>query len=280
MSDNCSVIFRGDIVLGKNLVDVKKKLAQLFKVDEARIERMFTGKPVPLKANIPLVQAKKYQDVLNQVGIVTVIVDSSIADTKAQNPTKPSTNKTEINKLASAERVPKPATPVAATDTSSSSPAQVAQSTAFTIAPAGSDLIDDNKQASPAPVDTAHISLSPQEGNIIKDDERLAPLPASIDLDSLDWDIAEVGEILLKESERAHLEPLNIDTDDLSLSDVGGNLIKESERAKVESVNIDTDDLSLSDEGGNLINEDERRPLKEVDVDISHIKLARHNPFM
>jgi hypothetical protein len=67
MTDQYSVIFRGDIVLGKNLVDVKQKLAQLFKVDDARIERMFTGKPIPLKANIALVQAKKYQAVLAQV---------------------------------------------------------------------------------------------------------------------------------------------------------------------------------------------------------------------
>lgn len=59
MADQYSVIFRGDIVLGKNLVEVKQKLAQLFKVDAPRIERMFTGKPVPLKANIGLVQAKK-----------------------------------------------------------------------------------------------------------------------------------------------------------------------------------------------------------------------------
>lgn len=228
MTDQYSVIFRGDIVLGKNLVDVKQKLAQLFKVDDARIERMFSGKPVPLKANIALVQAKKYQAVLAQVGVVTAIIDSSTdttSDTKKMSAADASSTKTSTAKA----------------------PAAV-----FSLAPAGSDLLEGRQQASHTPVDTAHIVLSPQEGNIVKDDERLAPLPASVDTDDLEWDIADAGEILLQESEKVKIEPLSIDTDALSLADVGSNLLKE----------------------------EDRHPLKAVDVDVSHLKLDPHNPFM
>lgn len=252
MTDNCSVIFRGDIVLGKNLVDVKQKLAQLFKVDDARIERLFTGKPVPLKANTSLAQAKKYQAILNQVGVVTAIIDNSAASTKKVSE-KPTAKKTTTFSIAPIINSGANATASVETATSpKTASTKVAPTTVFSLAPAGSDLLDNKQQASVAPVDTAHLSLSPQEGNIVKEDERLAPLPATIDIDSLEWDIADAGEILLKESEREQIEPLDIDTDDLSISDVGSTLLKE----------------------------EDRHPVEEVDVDISHIKLAPHNPFI
>lgn len=120
------------------------------------------------------------------------------------------------------------------------------------MAPEGSDILERQQQAPHTPVDIAHIALSPQEGNIVEDNERLAPLPAIVDADDLEWDIADAGEILLHESERVSIEPVSIDTDALSLADVGSSLLKEGDR----------------------------HPVEEVDVDTSHIKLAPHNPFM
>jgi hypothetical protein len=252
MTDNCSVIFRGDIVLGKNLVDVKQKLAQLFKVDDARIERLFTGKPVPLKANTSLAQAKKYQAILNQAGIVTAIIDNFAANANSVSKTS-AAKKTAAASIAPVINTDANAIASVLTATSSKTATTiVAPTTGFSLAPAGSDLLDGKQQAPVAPVDTAHLSLSPQEGNIVKEDERLAPLPATIDIDSLEWDIADAGETLLKESEREKIEPLYIDTNDLSISDVGSTLLKK----------------------------EDRHPAEEVDVDISHIKLAPHNPFM
>lgn len=236
MADQYSVIFRGDIVLGKNLVEVKQKLAQLFKVDAPRIERIFTGKPVPLKANIGLVQAKKYQAVLAQVGVVTTVIDSS-SDTT--NNSKRAAGQTPVKNAPTANGSTKTST--------EKSPATV-----FSLAPEGSDILERQQQAPHTPVDIAHIALSPQEGNIVEDNERLAPLPAIVDADDLEWDIADAGEILLHESERVSIEPVSIDTDALSLADVGSSLLKEGDR----------------------------HPVEEVDVDTSHIKLAPHNPFM
>jgi predicted nicotinamide N-methyase len=42
------IIFRGDIVFGHQLAEVKAKLQQLFKADAAKIDALFTGRPVPL----------------------------------------------------------------------------------------------------------------------------------------------------------------------------------------------------------------------------------------
>ena len=46
-----NVVFRGDIVSGHNLADVKARFAQLFKTDIAKVENFFAGRPVVLKAN-------------------------------------------------------------------------------------------------------------------------------------------------------------------------------------------------------------------------------------
>ncbi len=229
MADDYSVIFRGDIVLGKNLVEVKQKLAQLFKVDDARIERMFTGKPVPLKANIALTQAKKYQSVLTQAGIVTEIVDASSVSTKKVPP------KTSPKPSASVDghsiKTPENKTTASAD---------------FSLAPVGSDLVEGKPDEESKPVLVDHLSLAEQQGNIIKDDERLAPLPATVDTENLDWDLTEVGEDLLKPSEHKEVEAIDLNIDNISLSDAGGELLTNDEKKVVKDADIDTSHIKLS----------------------------------
>ncbi len=231
MADNYSVIFRGDIVLGKNLVEVKQKLAQLFKVDDARIERMFTGKPTPLKANIALAQAKKYQSILTQAGIVTEIIDATTATKKSPSKASP---KVLADKVASKTSENKP----------------VKESTVdagfnFSLAPVGSDLLEGKREEVPEPIIVDHISLAEQQGNIVGEEERLAPLPATVDADELEWDLTEVGEDLLKPSEHKEVETSDLNTDNISLAATGGELLTHDEKKVVEDANIDTSHIKI-----------------------------------
>ncbi|MFT7491492.1 MAG: hypothetical protein ACI80S_001083 [Pseudohongiellaceae bacterium] len=235
MADHYSVIFRGDIVLGENLADVKHKLGQLFKVDDARIERIFTGKPVPLKVNIALVQAKKYQAALAQAGAVTAIIDNS-ADTASNARIAPASSL--VQNIPAADSPIKTATTKA--------PAGI-----FSLAPAGSRLLEDRQLVSHKPIDITHIALSPQGGNIVNDAERQAPLPALVNADDLTWGIAEIGEVILQATKKLKIKPVNVDADILSLADVGSS----------------------------LLNEDDRQSFEALDVDISYLQLAPHNPF-
>ena len=224
MADSYSVVFRGDIVLGKNLFEVKQKLAQLFKVDDARIEQMFTGRPVPVKANIALVQAKKYQDILTQVGIVTEIID------------------------VAAKKVAQKAAPTPVAEKKSLvADRSTAVKTSFSLAPVGSNLLASKPESEhAAAVSVAHLSLAAQEGNIIKDDERLAPLPSIVDADDLDWELTQLGEDLLRNSERRE-EPLSdLDTRNISLSEPDGDLLRDDEKAVIEKADIDTSHIKLS----------------------------------
>lgn len=231
MADNYSVIFRGDIVFGKKLADVKQKLSQLFKVSDARIEGMFTGKPVPLKKNIALAQSKKYQRVLRQAGIITEIVETS-----ARLDPSPS---------AQPPKVPAPKDIQKASEKAPVTESKVAASVDFSLAPMGSDLFEEEQKELPPPVVVDHISLAEHRGNIIEDDERLTPLPTMVDAESLDWDITEVGEVLLKPSEYKSVEVSNVNIDNISLADTGGELLKADEKKVIKRVNIDTRHIKL-----------------------------------
>lgn len=69
MSDTeFDIIFRGDIVIGQQLADVKARLQQLFKADAARIEQLFSGRPVPVKRKVSAAEAEKYRAVLLKAG--------------------------------------------------------------------------------------------------------------------------------------------------------------------------------------------------------------------
>src|ERR1041384_5795987 len=83
------IIFRGDIVFGHQLADVKIKLQQLFKADAAKIDALFTGRPAPLKRGLDQASAQKYKDVLIKAGAqVELVAVGSIQPIEPQ-PVKP-----------------------------------------------------------------------------------------------------------------------------------------------------------------------------------------------
>src|SRR5690554_4755014 len=73
------IIFRGDIVIGEQLGDVKQRLQQLFKTDATKVDALFTCRPTPMKRNLDEATAYKYRDVLLKAGIhVEVRVSGSV----------------------------------------------------------------------------------------------------------------------------------------------------------------------------------------------------------
>src|SRR5690606_26150701 len=70
------IIFPGDTVFGQQLADVKLRLQQLFKSDAAKIDALFTGRPVPLKRDLDESTANKYRDALLKAGAMVDICPS------------------------------------------------------------------------------------------------------------------------------------------------------------------------------------------------------------
>ncbi|HSC66388.1 MAG TPA: hypothetical protein VLC79_01760, partial [Cellvibrio sp.] len=77
------IIFRGDIVFGHQLAEVKLKLQQLFKTDAAKIDALFTGRPVPLKRNLDEATANKYRDALLKVGAMVEVCSTGSSPANA-----------------------------------------------------------------------------------------------------------------------------------------------------------------------------------------------------
>ena len=67
------VIFRGEIVEGKLIEDVKKQLALMLKKDAEAIEQLFSGHKLSIKKNASLKQCKNIQTVFNRAGAICII---------------------------------------------------------------------------------------------------------------------------------------------------------------------------------------------------------------
>jgi len=73
VGDSYKVVFEGNIKQGENLLDVKRNLASLFKVDMTRIEKIFLKSPVVIKRNIPREKALKYKKAIEHSGALCQI---------------------------------------------------------------------------------------------------------------------------------------------------------------------------------------------------------------
>jgi len=71
MSGNTfEVVFDGKLVEGASVDQVKQNVATLFRVEVAKVERLFSGERVVIKKGIDEAAAKKYQLALLKAGAV------------------------------------------------------------------------------------------------------------------------------------------------------------------------------------------------------------------
>lgn len=219
------IIFRGDIVFGHQLVEVKAKLQQLFKVDAARVDTLFTGRPVPLKRNLDEITANKYRDALLKAGAMIEVCSSDASP-------------------ANAAPKPPPA-PRRALGPASDDPAGA---TGWTLAPLGADLLPIKErppQAAPVNVDISGLTLRAAEGNLIDADETREEIGAQII--APDLGLAAVGSDLIGADEKLALPLVEIELANWEIADVGSDLgqLKRS----LDPVSPDISGLRLADLG-------------------------------
>ena len=252
MSDYYSVVFRGDLVIGKSIAEAKANLAKIFKTNEARINALFSGKAQALKRKLSLTEAQRYQKVLQQAGVL-VSIEAEAEKEKVEKETLEKKSASETPLVQSSSVDEKQTAVAKKLDQSESSSGQ------WQLAPPGSLLGEKQqpKQQEAINIATDHLHVMPQEGNLIKDDERLPPPEADIDVEILDWELTPYGEALLKESERSQAPTVEVDTSALALAEQEGNLITESERPVVAPREVDTSHLQLVSEDSS---EEQKQP--------------------
>ena len=229
------IVFRGDIVIGHQLAEVKLKLQQLFKADAAKVDSLFTGRPVPLKRNLDEATAHKYREVLLKAGAQVEVVPAGKFTGAPAAPVR--------------AQPPQPAAapaPVAAPR-----PAVAAQAN-WSLAPTGADLLDPAQRPLVAPVrvDTGHLSLRPLAGNLL-DSSEVAPAPAAaVVVPALD--LAEVGADLIRADEKLELPLVEIELEDWDIAPAGTDLLSDSERPLVVPVAVANSNFDLAPAGSDL----------------------------
>jgi hypothetical protein len=78
------VIFSGELVEGSNPAEVRRRLAALFKSDEAAVERLFSGQAVVIKKAVDEATAARYREAMRQAGAVCRLrIEGDVAATEA-----------------------------------------------------------------------------------------------------------------------------------------------------------------------------------------------------
>lgn len=79
-----NLVFQGKIVEGASLNKVKLNIAQLFKITAAKVEPLFSGKPIIIKKNLDTASAKKYLLILKKSGAIVKAI--KLEEPKVQAP--------------------------------------------------------------------------------------------------------------------------------------------------------------------------------------------------
>lgn len=223
------IVFRGDIVLGSNLVQVKANLAKLFKLPAPKVEALFTGKSVVLKKQLDKETAKKYQVVLTKAG-----AQVSVVTNQTNIPAKPKTRKLTLAPVG-ANLMPR-----GASAKEGQAEAEEIDISGFSLKEAAGNLVDQTELAHEQAVEVALPSWNLAEtGSDLGQAKRSEPekivQPPTLDIaeagadlgqkpsnvapvkvGDINFDVAPVGSDMGEK--KSHKTPLNPKIDHLSLS--------------------------------------------------------------
>lgn len=184
MSDRrFEVIFRGDVVPGQSLMDVKRRLAELFGAPATKVEQMFSGRPVVIKRDLDEEAAARYRVALKDAGALVelrpVDPDSQIGkDTNRADQTVP-----PAANLARGADGPSGQNTVAP----QSGPEHSKAAETIGVAPVGADVLppEYRRDFTPREVDTSYITVDEPGADVLKADEKSPSIERDVDTSHL-----------------------------------------------------------------------------------------------
>lgn len=216
------IIFRGDILPGHQLFEVKDKLARLFKVDPTRINALFQGAAVPLKRNLDQATAQKYQAVLKQAGAAVQLTPAGKVQARPARAPATRVAAREVPTMTLQQRLA-----AEQTESERQEAAQAAEreaSQAFTLAPVGADLLESAEKPEIAPVlvDISAMSLRSEGENLVDaaEHQRLEPVEVKVG----DYGLSALGDDLLQAHEKIQPPPQTVKVLAVELAPVGSDL--------------------------------------------------------
>ena len=165
------VFFRGDIVAGQAVAEVKERLAGLFKLEAAQVEKLFSGRPTAIRRNLDEASARKYEQALLKIGALAELRPVKMEEAPA------------AQTVAKAPVAGSPDEPPAESGTK-----PVNTDGGLSLAPAGSDVLrpDERANVEAAEVDISALALEPGGGEILHDEEKRSVEKAQVDTSHLE----------------------------------------------------------------------------------------------
>ncbi len=165
------VFFRGDIVAGQAAIDVKGRLASLFKIELTQVERLFSGRPTAIRRNLDEATAKKYEQAMLKIGAVVEL-----------RPVR----KEEASVAQAAETSTSDSSSGSPIDPENTDPANTEEG--LSLAPVGSAVLrpDERANIQPTEVDISALALEPGGGEILRDGEKRSVEKAQVDTSHLE----------------------------------------------------------------------------------------------
>jgi len=159
------IVFAGQLVKGADLATVKSNLGKIFKMDAARVEKLFSGQPVVLKKDADQATAMKFRAVLKQAG-----AECELRPVAASDQT-PATSSAPVPEPRSASAAPETREP---TEPASGELETVGTirtggtgfSGAFSVAEVGAEMDNREKVAPPPAPDVGHLTMA-QPGEVL-----------------------------------------------------------------------------------------------------------------
>lgn len=89
MSDRFNVIFKGEILPGVDPASARNTVAQLLKVEDAKVEQLFGGQPTVLRRDVDRETAEKIQNTLKNAGVSCLLESVDTAGPSEAPPVPP-----------------------------------------------------------------------------------------------------------------------------------------------------------------------------------------------
>ncbi len=227
------LVFSGQLVPNFELAQVKKNVQALFRVDDAKIQILFSGKAITLKKGLDLDVASKYRVAMKKAGarIDLILRPEEKAEPNTAGPSGSGVSSQAAAEATKSESAGGISTSLGAQPVTASEPRSTIEAPDFGVAAVGDDLLLDTEKAdvTAVEVDISQLSVAPQEGNLV-DASELFHLD-DVEVTIPDLDVAPVGSDVLTEEERKKVDAVEVDISGLSLAKVGGKLAPDSPKA-------------------------------------------------
>lgn len=180
------VIFRGDVVPGQSLLDVKQRLSELFGAPSAKVDQMFSGRPVVIKRDLDEEAAERYRTALKDAGALvelrSVDPDREIANSTASADEKPSSAADPAD-----AKNGKDSSLGRQTSDPKSDPKNSTAGETIGVAPVGADVLSSEyrRDFTPREVDTSYMTVDEPGVDVLKEDEKSPLVKRDVDTSHL-----------------------------------------------------------------------------------------------